>query len=67
MWYIPFETLKSDEWEKYFTGIPIKQILQIKKMSLTELSQEASLMYGEDFRLGRGYLFQRVCQYGHQK
>lgn len=53
MWYIPFETLKSDEWEKIFYRNTYQTDPQIKKMSLTELSQEASLMYGEDFRLGR--------------
>jgi len=53
MWFVPFETLKSEEWEKIFYRNTYKANPQIKKMRLQELSQEASLMYGSDFRLGR--------------
>jgi predicted metalloprotease with PDZ domain len=53
MWFIPYETLKSETWAKIFYTNTYKADPQIKKMSLQELSQEASLMYGEDFRLGR--------------
>lgn len=53
MWFIPYEILKSVEWEKIFYRNTYKADLQIKKMSLQELSQEASLIYSADFRLGR--------------
>lgn len=53
MWFIPYETLKSAAWEKIFYTNTYKTDPQIKKMGLQELSQEASLMYSADFRLGR--------------
>lgn len=53
MWFIPYETLKSEKWEKIFYRNIYKTDSQIKKMRLQQLSQEASLMYGTDFRLGR--------------
>lgn len=53
MWFIPYETLKSAVWEKLFYTNTYKTDPKIKKMGLQELSQEASLMYSADFRLGR--------------
>jgi predicted metalloprotease with PDZ domain len=53
MWFVPFETLKAEAWEQVFYRNTYKTDPQIRKMSLQELSQTASLMYGSDFRLGR--------------
>lgn len=53
MWFIPFETLQSAEWKNIFYSNTYQTDPQIRKMDLQELSQEASLMYGGDFRLGR--------------
>lgn len=53
MWFVLYEALKSDRWEKLFYNNTYKADPLIKKMSLQELSQEASFMYSSDFRLGR--------------
>jgi predicted metalloprotease with PDZ domain len=53
MWFLPSETLPSDDWKKIFYRNTFEANPQIKKMRLQELSQEASLMYGSDFRLGK--------------
>lgn len=53
MWFVLYEALKSDRWEKLFYNNTYKADPLIKKMSLQELSQEASFMYSTDFRLGR--------------
>ena len=53
MWFIPFEELKSERLQKLFYNNTYETDSQIKKMSLQELSQEASLMYAFDFRLGK--------------
>lgn len=53
MWFIPFEELKAERWQKLFFNNTYKTHAQIKNMSLQELSQEASLMYAADFRLGK--------------
>jgi predicted metalloprotease with PDZ domain len=53
MWFIPYETLQSEEWKKIFYSNTYTTDPQIKKMGLQELSQTASLMYGADFRLGK--------------
>lgn len=53
MWFVLYEALKSDRWEKIFYTNTYKADSLIKKMSLQELSQEASFMYSADFRLGR--------------
>jgi predicted metalloprotease with PDZ domain len=53
MWFVLYEALKSDRWEKLFYNNTYKVDPLIKKMSLQELSQEASFMYSSDFRLGR--------------
>jgi hypothetical protein len=53
MWFLPYETLPSDDWKKIFYKNTFEANPQIKKMRLQELSQEASLMYGSDFRLGK--------------
>ena len=53
IWFVLYEAFKSDRWEKIFYNNTYKADSQIKKMSLKELSQEASLMYSADFRLGK--------------
>jgi len=53
MWFLAYEKLKSSEWEKIFYTNTYKAALPIKKLSLQELSQTASLMYAADFRLGK--------------
>jgi len=53
MWFVLYEALKSDRWEKLFYNNTYKADPLIKKMGLQELSQEASFMYSSDFRLGR--------------
>ncbi|MCX6324399.1 MAG: hypothetical protein NTZ41_09370 [Sphingobacteriales bacterium] len=53
MWFLPYEALPSDDWKKIFYRNTFEANPQIRKMRLQELSQEASLMYGSDFRLGK--------------
>lgn len=53
IWFVLYEALKSDRWEKLFYNNTYKADTLIKKMGLQELSQEASFMYSTDFRLGR--------------
>ncbi|MGB4771695.1 MAG: hypothetical protein WBP58_09555 [Chitinophagaceae bacterium] len=52
-WYITYEALKSARWERIFYNNTYKADPQIRAMGLEELSQQASLMYSADFRLGR--------------
>ncbi|MFI5187152.1 MAG: hypothetical protein ACHQF0_10530 [Chitinophagales bacterium] len=52
MWFLPYEELKSERLKKRFYANIYEADPLIKKMSLQELSQEASLMYATDFRLG---------------
>lgn len=52
MWFLPYEELKSERLKKRFYTNTYEADPLIKKMSLQELSQEASLMYANDFRLG---------------
>jgi len=53
MWFLPFDTLKNERMKTVFHNNTYKTSSIIKKMSLQELSQAASTMYGSDFRLGR--------------
>ena len=53
MWFLPYDTLKSERWKKIFIDNVYNTSPVIKKMSLQQLSQIASTMYGNDFRLGR--------------
>lgn len=53
MWFLPYDTLKSDRWKTVFNNSVYKTSPVIKRMSLTQLSQTASTMYGMDFRLGK--------------
>lgn len=53
MWFLPYEALKSAEWARIFYSNTYLTDPQIKKMSLRELSAEASMMYSTDFRLGK--------------
>ena len=53
MWFLPYDTLKSERWKKVFNDAVYHTSPVIKKMSLQQLSQIASTMYGVDFRLGR--------------
>ena len=53
MWFLPYDTLKSERWNKIFNNAVYNTSPAIKKMSLQQLSQIASTMYGADFRLGR--------------
>lgn len=53
MWFLPYDTLKNERWKTLFTNSTYNTSPLIKKMSLQQLSQIASTMYGTDFRLGR--------------
>lgn len=53
MWFLPYDTLKNELWQKIFTNNVYHTSTVINKMSLQQLSQIASTMYGIDFRLGR--------------
>jgi predicted metalloprotease with PDZ domain len=53
MWFLPYDTLKSERWKALFTNAVYSTSPLIKKMGLEQLSQIASTMYGKDFRLGR--------------
>jgi predicted metalloprotease with PDZ domain len=53
MWFLPYDTLKLERMKKTFYDNVYNAAAIIKKMSLKELSQISSTMYGVDFRLGR--------------
>ena len=52
MWFLPYDTLKSERWKEIFNDGVYHTSPIIKKMSLCQLSQTSSTMYGTDFRLG---------------
>ncbi len=52
MWFLPYDTLKLERMKKRFTDNVYHTAPQIKQLSLQELSQLASTMYGTDFRIG---------------
>jgi predicted metalloprotease with PDZ domain len=53
MWFLPYDTLKLERMKNNFYNNVYKTSSIIKKMSLQQLSQIASTMYGIDFRLGQ--------------
>lgn len=53
MWFLPYDVLQSARWAKIFYANTYQADPQIKKMNLSELSAEASIMYSADFRLGK--------------
>ena len=53
MWFLPYDTLKLEGMKKRFSKNVYETSSMIKKMSLQQLSQIASTMYGIDFRLGQ--------------
>lgn len=52
MWYIVYDTLKQQDWLRYFQLVAYKGPPEIRAMTLTQLSETASTQYAEDFRLG---------------
>lgn len=52
MWFLPYDTLKLARMKKRFIDNVYHTAPQIKQLSLQELSQLASTMYGTDFRIG---------------
>lgn len=54
MWFLAYDTLKLESMKTNFYNSVYKTSEMIKKMSLQQLSQTASTLYGTDFRLGRG-------------
>jgi predicted metalloprotease with PDZ domain len=52
MWFLPYDTLKLERMKKRFIDNVYNTAIQIKQLSLQELSQLASTMYGTDFRIG---------------
>ena len=52
MWFLPYDTLKFERMKTSFYNNVYNTSPIIKKMSLQQLSQIASTMYGVDFRLG---------------
>lgn len=53
MWFLPYDTLQLEGMKKGFYKNVYQTSSIIKKMSLLQLSQIASTMYGVDFRLGK--------------
>lgn len=53
MWFLVFDTLKLARMPERFRKNIFETDGQIKKMDLFYLSQTASTLYGEDFRLGQ--------------
>ena len=54
MWFLAYDTLKLENMKTNFYTSVYNTSGIIKKMSLQQLSQIASTMYGTDFRIGRG-------------
>ena len=53
MWFLAYDTLKNERLRANFFNSTYNTSSLIKKMSLQQLSQTASTMYGSDFRIGR--------------
>ncbi|TMI97197.1 MAG: hypothetical protein E6H06_02385 [Bacteroidetes bacterium] len=53
MWFLPYDTLKLERMKTGFYNNVYNGSPELKKLSLTQLSQAASTMYGTDFRIGR--------------
>ena len=53
MWFLAYDTLKLERMKNGFNNNVYKTSPAIKKLTLQQLSQAASTMYGTDFRLGR--------------
>jgi len=53
MWFVAFDELKMETMKTNFYNNVYKTSPIIKKMSLQQLSQLASTLYGTDFRIGR--------------
>jgi predicted metalloprotease with PDZ domain len=53
MWFVPYKILQSKDLKQWFEYNIHKTAPMIKEMNLQLLSQEASLMYASDFRLGQ--------------
>lgn len=54
MWFLAYDALKMDGLKRLFINNTANADPVIKRMSLEQLSQAASTMYGNDFRLGMG-------------
>jgi predicted metalloprotease with PDZ domain len=54
MWFLPYDELKLPRMKTNFDNSVYRTSPDIKKLSLLQLSQAASVMYATDFRLGRG-------------
>lgn len=52
MWFLAYDTLKLDRMKTNFHNSVYNTSTLIKKMSLEQLSQTASTLYGLDFRIG---------------
>jgi predicted metalloprotease with PDZ domain len=53
MWFLAYDQLKLEIMKTNFYNSAYKTSAIIKKMSLQQLSQTASTLYGMDFRIGR--------------
>lgn len=53
MWFLVYDTLKTERFKTIFQNGAFNTSETIKKLSLTELSQLGSTTYGVDFRIGR--------------
>lgn len=53
MWYIVYDTLKQADLLRYFKHAAYDGPAEIRRMTLTQLSETASTQYAEDFRLGK--------------
>jgi predicted metalloprotease with PDZ domain len=53
MWFLPYDTLNLTTMKDGFYANVYKTSPYIKSLTLSQLSQIASTMYGTDFRLGR--------------
>jgi predicted metalloprotease with PDZ domain len=54
MWFLAYDQLKLESMKTIFSNSVYNTSPIIKKMSLQQLSQTASTLYGSDFRIGRG-------------
>ncbi len=54
MWFLPYRELNLSRMKTNFDNRVYHTSPEIKKLSLEQLSQAASTMYGADFRLGAG-------------
>jgi len=52
IWFLCGDAMKDKDWINFFQSDMVYEPLELKKLGLFDLSELASLQYGDDFRIG---------------